>query len=331
MIQPRPDPAPHPSHLDLAALDPAVAAVVADLPPVFTGEAHRVTAPMSRRAAFRGVEERLVHGPPLGPSDPPVPVRLHLPPGRRSPSPAVMFLHGGAFVGGSAADADAPLRRLARSTGVVVVAPSYRLAPADPHPAPARDVQAVWRWLRAVAPGLGVDPARLAVFGYSAGGALAAGLCLRLRDTGEAPPTALLLGAPMLDDRVLATEEDLQDPRVLNRAYVIAAWQAHLGGRTGGSVPAEAAPARASDLAGLPPTVITACDVDPLRQEAVDFARRLTDAGVPTRLHVFGGTVHGSVGLAPDAPPSRAEMAVYRDALAALTERHAPATGPGPC
>lgn len=317
------DPArPDPAWLDPARLDPEVAAGLAELPPVLDARrgiaafapdpAHRVM-PAVDDPALEIVDERV----PGRPGDPPVPTRSYVPRGRTAQAGrGVLVLHGGGFISGSPALADPTLRMLSRTLDAVVVAPTYRLAPADPHPAAFDDAWAVLTWMAGQRDDLGFDADRLVVFGVSAGAALAAALCLHARDRTGPPIAAQVLGFPSLDDRMRTpSSRAVHDPRVWNTGMNRLAWDAYVGHLD--DVPPTAAPARATDLGGLPPATVTVDEHDPLRDEGVDWARRLREAGVPTTLHEVPGTFHGSMGFVPDAAVSRAELS----ALVAGIER----------
>lgn len=221
---------------------------------------------------------------------------IYVPREATAPRAAVLYIHGGGFVLGSAAMADAANRALAADLGCTIVAVDYRLAPETPYPGPVEDCYVALRWMHANAGELGIDATRIAASGRSAGGGLAAALALLARDRGEVSLAFLQLMSPMLDDRTCTSEDphpftgELLWTNVHNRF----AWRAFLGGgpgRTG--VPAYAAPARASELAGLPPTCICVGALDLFLEESMEYARRLTRAGVASELHVYPGAFHG--------------------------------------
>ncbi|MXZ63119.1 MAG: alpha/beta hydrolase, partial [Chloroflexi bacterium] len=153
--------------------------------------------------------------------------------------------------------------------------------------------------------------------GGSAGGGLAAGLALAARDRGEVDVCFQLLVYPMIDDRnTTRSAEAIVDERVWNRAANLHGWDAYLAGNAGGDdVSPYAAPARATDLAGLPPAYINVGVLDLFVDEDVTYAQRLMAAGVPTELHVYPGAFHGSPGLVPNSALSQRWAA---DELAAL-------------
>ena len=249
-------------------------------------------------------------------------MRVHRPPGaeRRSRSGgALLWIHGGGLVVGNAALEDAFCGQLAHELGITVVAADYRLAPRHRFPAAHNDVYAAWQWLQSRADALGVDPARVAVGGGSAGGNLAAGLVWRLIDEGGVQPAVQWLFAPMLDDRT-ATRIDLDAVRHWtwdNRSNRFG-WTAYLGGPPGS--PGEhpyASPARRTDMAGSPPTWIGVGDIDLFYREDADYAHRLRAAGTPATLDVVPGAPHGFEGWGAGTGAGRAFARRARTWLAA--------------
>ncbi|SDG58709.1 Acetyl esterase/lipase [Lentzea fradiae] len=233
-----------------------------------------------------------------GPSDAPdVRVRIYSPADRQGPVPGLVYVHGGGFVLGDLESFHPQVLRVADELGIVVVAVDYRLAPEHPFPAPVEDCYAALKWVAEKASELGIDPARLGISGESAGGGLSAATALLARDRGGPALAFQLLSFPELDDR-LGTESmrDYVDTPIWHRRNAIYSWTAYLGTEPGGEdVSPYAAPARATDLSGLPPAFVTACQYDPLRDEGIEYARRLAHAGVPVELRLYPGTFHGSV------------------------------------
>lgn len=221
---------------------------------------------------------------------------------------AVLYLHGGGMILGLADMSglyDWLLRGYVAASGVPMLLVDYRVAPEFAYPVPVEDCYAALVWLVAHADELGADPTRLAVMGDSAGGGLAAGVCLLARDRGGPAIAQQLLIYPMLDDRT-----SVPDPRLLpflTWTYDdnVTGWRALLGDRAGtDEVSTYAAPSRASELASLPSAYVDVGELDIFRDEDIDYARRLADAGVATELHVHPGCPHGFEALAPDADVS---------------------------
>lgn len=259
------------------------------------------------------VSERTVPGPQGAPD---VRILLYLP--ATAPGGALLWIHGGGYVLGSADQDDLLVKGLVSSVGCAVVSVDYRLAPETPFPGAVEDCYAALRWLYAQAGELGVEAGRIAIGGASAGGGLAAGLGLLTRDRAEVPLAFQLLIYPMLDDRT-AVATDLP-PYVGEYVWTPQAnhfgWTALLGQAPGGpGVSPYAAAARAQRLEGLPPTYLSVGALDLFLEENLEYARRLLRAGVPTELHVYPGAFHG-FNMAADA---RVSQAFVRDQLAALT------------
>lgn len=213
------------------------------------------------------------------------------------PAPAVVWLHSGAFVLGNLDTDHRQCVELARRGACTVVSVDYRLAPEHPHPAALEDALAALSWTVTNAAALSVDSSRIAVAGSSAGGALAASLAQRAA-AGAAPPVRFqLLHQPVLDDRPTRSRREFTTTPGFDGAAVEQMWR-----YVGGGV---AAPARTADLSGLAPALITCSELDPLRDEAIDYAHRLMQSGVATELHVYPGTCHGFDSLVPEWECSR--------------------------
>ncbi|MCV7187576.1 alpha/beta hydrolase [Mycolicibacterium thermoresistibile] len=247
------------------------------------------TRPMTRRAP-RDIEV-LTLSSGIG-------IRLFRPPGGGTGA-AMLWIHGGGYVIGCAAQDDALCRRYARELDVTVAAVDYRLAPENPYPIPLEDCYAALLWLTRLPT---VDPQRVVIAGGSAGGGLAAALALLARDRGEVAPVAQLLVYPMLDDRTLhRTDLDHPGLRLWNQSSNRFGWSAYLGDAD----PEVAVPARQTDLAGLPPAWIGVGTYDLFHDEDLAYAERLRAAGVPCEVEVVPGAFHGFDAIAPRAGVSR--------------------------
>ncbi|WP_238011929.1 alpha/beta hydrolase [Dactylosporangium sp. AC04546] len=214
----------------------------------------------------------------------------------------VLWIHGGGMFLGTAAIDDAFCCDLAAALNASVVAVDYRLAPEHPHPAPLHDCRTALAWCAA-------RYERVVVAGGSAGGGLAAALCLLARDEGGPAIAAAHLYYPMLDDRTAGPA----DVPVWNQRLADVAWNAYLGRKP---ADAYAAPSRAPDVSGLPPTYLDTGELDLFRDEDTVFAQRLEAAGVEVRFECWPGAVHAFERIAPDAAVSRAAVERRRNALA---------------
>ncbi|MBM4362500.1 MAG: alpha/beta hydrolase, partial [Deltaproteobacteria bacterium] len=237
-------------------------------------------------------------------------LRLYLPRERQAaPAPGLYWIHGGGFVMGAIEMDDRLCDSFVARFGCVVCSVGYRLAPEHPYPAGVEDCHAGLVWFSERSGRLGVDAGRIGIGGLSAGGGLTAATTLLARDRGQAPVAFSLALCAQIDDRhVTRSSQSVHDLRVWNTETSKTAWGAYLRD-VGGDVPPYAAPARATDLEGLPPTFLLVGDLDPFCDENVEYARRLIEAGVPTELHVYPGAYHGFEVLAPEARVSRAALA----------------------
>lgn len=242
-------------------------------------------------------------------------LRLHRPVGLPVSSPALLWIHGGGYVMGSAGADDWLCTRYAAEANLLVLAVDYRLAPEHPFPAPLDDCHTALVWLHEHAAELGIDPSRIAIGGASAGGGLAAALAQLAQERGRVRPAFQLLNYPMLDDRTVARSEDetiglgewVWGPEA-NRS----GWAAYLG-----AMPAHVAriPARAATLEGLPPCWIGCGSIDLFHPEDRDYAQRLQAAGVPCEWISVDGAYHGFDVAAPRSVASSAYFNSQIDAL----------------
>ncbi|OBG23707.1 alpha/beta hydrolase [Mycobacterium sp. 852002-51057_SCH5723018] len=233
--------------------------------------------------------------------------------GGGSSAPAVVYCHAGGFALGNLDTDHRQCVELACRGRCTVVSVDYRLAPEHPYPAALDDAAAVLRWVAAnAAAELGIDPARLAVAGSSAGATLAACLAHGAAD-GSLPALSFqLLHQPVLDDRQTASKAEFGASPAFDGEAAGLMWRYYLGADGG---PAAAVPARRTRLSGVAPALITCAEIDPFRDEAVDYALKLLRAGVSTELHVFPGTCHGFDSLLPDWSESERLFTLQGQAL----------------
>jgi acetyl esterase/lipase len=228
------------------------------------------------------------------PGDPEIPLRIHRPRGAPGPLPCVFSIHGGGFVVGSYNMDDLRFESWCSGLSLLGASVEYRLAPETPYPGPIDDCYRGLKWVYDNADELGVDRSRIGVYGVSAGGALAAGLCLLARDRGEIPLAFQLLESPMLDDRQNSPSSRLDGLAIWSKEANEFGWRSYLGESYGGpDIEPYAVPARSADLTRLPPSFVSVGAADGFRDEDVDYALRLNQASVPTELHVYPGAPHG--------------------------------------
>lgn len=253
------------------------------------------------------------------PGAPEVVVYIVAPPAGGMPRPAILHIHGGGYVAGSAQGSLRMAQEFVAALDCVVVVVDYRLAPETPFPGALDDNYAALKWLYGNADDLGVDRSRIAVMGESAGGGHAAMLAIAARDRGELPLLFQALIYPMLDDRTGSTR--VVPPHIGTLTWTADknrfGWTALLGVSAGSAdVPAEAVPARVENLKGLPPTFIGVGSIDLFVQEDIEYAQRLIESGVRTELHVVPGAYHGFDIFVPKASVSRQFMSTLQGALA---------------
>jgi acetyl esterase/lipase len=282
------------------------------------GERGMTPPPLTPDQRSVACEERFVPGPADAPD---VRILVYTPPGDATDRPAILHMHGGGMILGMPEINDGMNRALAIEHGCVIVSVDYRLAPETRWFGSYEDNYAALAWLHAQADALGVDRTRIAVAGESAGGGHAAALALLARDRGDYRVCFQLLDCPMLDDRTGTAAGPPPHPFAGEFVWTPASnnfgWRQLLGQAPGGAdVPDAAAPARAPDLAGLPPVFIAIGALDLFLEESLDYVRRLSRAGVPVELHVIPGAFHAYTAAGPDAPQVQAMMRYRRDALA---------------
>lgn len=221
--------------------------------------------------------------------------------------PAVLMIHGGGMVLGSPQFEAFAAGRLARELDAVVVSPDYRLAPEHPFPAPLDDCMATLRWMLSRTDELGIDADRIAVAGSSAGGGLSAAVAQRSTDEGIALRAQVLV-YPMLDDRTALRRDHAGRGKFMWTPESSRwAWTAYLGREPQMSdAPEYVAPARRTDLSGLPPAWVGVGDLDILYDEGVAYADRLEACGVPCELVAVPGMYHGADGIKRKAPAMQA-------------------------
>lgn len=295
--------------MDIEAVDPTLRSALKrspalDLEKAWTLPFLRVVSRIAPGKRIAGVTRRVVR-------DAGVRMRVYRP---ENPTGAgLLWIHGGGLVFGSARLDDRLCGETAQKLGVTIVSVDYRLAPRHPFPAALNDAHGAWRWLRAHAGELGIDPLRIAVGGQSAGGGLAACLVQRLHDEG-AGVAAQWLFCPMLDDRTAADRTHDQTRHfVWNNRSNLVGWRSYLGSAPGGEdVPQYSAAARRADLSGLPPTWIYTSDIELFHDEDLEYARRLHDAGVEVDLDIVHGAPHGFEAWATDSALAQKLFATAR-------------------
>ena len=287
------------------ALDPQVVSVI-DLIVKAGRPAYHTLSPKEARRLF--LETRPASTPPApqigavrdltadGPLGT-IPLRVYRPGGvpDSRPLPVLVFFHGGGWVIGDIETHDVVCRQVTAEAGISVISVDYRLAPENKFPAAVDDAWAATRWIAAHGAELGIDPARLAVGGDSAGGNLAAVVALLARDAGGPKISLQVLTYPVTDlGAETKSYADLAEGYMLTRDSM--RWfRAHYLSKEEDALDWRVSPIRATSLAGLPPALVITAGFDPLRDEGQAYALRLSEAGVSVDAVCFGGMIHGFV------------------------------------
>ncbi|XVH31471.1 alpha/beta hydrolase [Haloferacaceae archaeon DSL9] len=298
-------------------LDPQLAAVVADIEAAGVPAWHAMSVECARRVedeVFAGdatlpvglVRDLAFDGPHGG-----VPVRVYVPDDAEAEPPVLVYFHGGGWTLGTLDSIDGVCRRLARQAGCVVVSVDYRLAPEHPFPVAVDEAAAAVEWVGTNAAAFGGDPSRIGVAGTSAGGNLAAAVCLRVREFDGPAIAGQFLCYPITDrDFETDSYRENADGPLLTRADMRWFWAQYLRSPVDAHNPF-AAPLRAVDLGGLPPATVVTAGFDPLRDEAIAYADRLSAAGVAVEHRHYPRMAHGFLSLVD-------EVDVAADAFEAL-------------
>jgi len=305
------------------SLDPELRAALAAMPSLgdLTGDVVNARIAIEEMlAAFQvppseniTIENRHIPGPAGAPK---VGIRLYTPKPRTERLPAVLWIHGGGFLVGKPGMDDHLCQRFVEEVGCILVSVDWRLAPENPFPAGVEDCYAALLWMVACASELSIDTERIAVAGGSAGGGVAAAVALLARDRGGPKLAFQMPLYGCLDDRhITPSSTAITDERVWNTDISKKAWGLYLAGSDENAISPYAAPARAQSLANLPPTYICIGEVDLMRDENIEYATRLMQAGVQTELHIYPGAFHGFDGLVPTAQVSQRAVSEYVAAL----------------
>jgi len=242
-----------------------------------------------KKAKLARVEDRLIEG-----RDGPIPVRIYFPEGVDVQKPGLVAYHGGGWVTGNLESYDRVARTYAATANCILVSVDYRLAPESPFPAALHDCYDAWSWTQAHAAELGMDAHRIGVAGDSAGGNLAAAVCVVARERGETMPVLQLLVYPALDLRARTESYDTcgQEGFGLTRATMEWFIENYVRGEEDLLNPL-VSPLLDADLGSMPTTIIATAGFDPLLDEAAHYAQRLEEAGVSVTYHCYDSLIHG--------------------------------------
>jgi acetyl esterase len=270
---------------------------------IFPKLGSEITDAVEARAAFAAMPRRALLSPQVASTRDVVltsgrgsrPARVYQAREPANDDTAIVFFHGGGWVLGGLDSHDWLARSLCAGTGAATVSVDYRLAPEHPYPAALDDaVDAVLACLQGevLVPG----PTRIVVAGDSAGGALATAVCLRARDSGGPAPQGQILLYPVLSSRRSTPSYDENATgRYITRQHLTWFWEQYLA--TSSEIDSYASPGDVPSVDGLPPTVLVTAGLDPLRDEGLEYGRRLALAGVPTTLLHYPEAFHGFLGF----------------------------------
>jgi acetyl esterase len=225
-----------------------------------------------------------------------IPLRLYRP--LDAVLPVLVYFHGGGWTIGDIDTHDVLCRQLAQASGCAVVSVDYRLGPEHRFPAAVDDCVEATRWVQSHATALKVDAARLAVGGDSAGGNLAAVVCLALREAQAPLPAFQLLIYPATDMRAVAPSHQTNGQGYLLTRDAIAYYRGHYIAHEAEWSDWRASPLLAASHAGLPPALVLTAGYDPLRDEGLQYADALSAAGVATQYVCFERQIHGFITMA---------------------------------
>lgn len=294
------------------------ATLTADMIPVFREQAASTDKAIAE--VLNGIERRDYMIP--GHEGTEIAVSVLSRPGHTGLGPGIYTIHGGGMIMGDRFTTIDTILPWIFEHGAVAVTVEYRLAPEFPDPYPVEDCFAGLKWTLENAPDLGIDAHRLLIAGGSAGGGLAAGATLLARDRQLPPLLGQVLQCPMLDDRN-ETVSSRQIDRIgtWERGSNLLGWISLLGDRQGtDNVSVYAAPGRATDLAGLPPTFIDCGSAEVFRDECGAYASRIWEAGGSAELHIWSGGWHGFEAFAPHAAISQAATAARNNWVGRLLD-----------
>jgi acetyl esterase/lipase len=236
--------------------------------------------------------------------------------------PGILWIHGGGYAIGAPEQGAGFYKRLIHESNCVIVAPDYRLSIEAPYPAALEDCYDALLWMKANAKELGIRENQLMAGGDSAGGGLTAALTLYARDMGEVKIAFQMPLYPMIDDRMTSESANENNAPVWNSNSNKWAWKLYLGELYGKDVSAYAAPARATDYRNLPPTVTFVGDLEPFRDETIEYVENLRKAGVRVDFQIFKGCYHAFQDLSPKAEISKKANSFFIESFKYAVENY---------
>jgi acetyl esterase len=302
-------------------LDPQARALIEAIPPhppwssLSAAEVRAYPTPINAAPeAVASVSQRSIQGPGGW-----LAIRAYRPAGA-GPHPALIYLHGGGMVLGNLETTDRFARAITNAVPCVAISVDYRLSPETKYPGALEDAFAVLRWVSSAgsAAELGIDPARIAVGGFSAGANLATGIATLARDRGGPAVAFQLLVQGMYDARCDAPTHEEFDGIVMTAADMRWFWAQYIRGPQDVDDP-RVSPIRATDLRGLPPALVISGECDLLRDEGEAYGKRLIDAGVEATVRRYDAMPHGFLAM----PTVDGGKRAFDEIAAALRSRFA--------
>ncbi len=237
--------------------------------------------------------------------------------------PGLLWLHGGGYALGAPEQSEMMAKRFVEASDCIIVAPDYRLSNEAPYPAALEDCYETLLWMKNNANELGIRDNQLMVGGDSAGGGLTAALTLYARDKGEVAIAFQMPLYPMLDDRMTSESATDNNAPVWNSKSNFVCWKQYLGELFGDpNVPYYAAPARANDYSNLPPTVTFVGELEPFRDEVIQYVENLRSAGILVDFEIYKGCYHAFEQMCPKARISKKAVAFLADSFTYATENY---------
>ncbi|MGB0921409.1 MAG: alpha/beta hydrolase [Alphaproteobacteria bacterium] len=238
--------------------------------------------------------------------------------------PTLLYIHGGGYAMGSPEMSAPAIQKFMAAHPCVIIAPAYCCSLEAPYPAAIDDCYDALLWTKENATSVGGRDDQIIVGGHSAGGGLTAAVTLRARDRGDVNIAFQMPIYPMIDDRMTTASATGNTAPVWNSKHNTLGWRLYLKDlhEAGADIPYDAAPARATDYAGLPPTLTFVGSADPFHDETVAYVENLRAAGIPVEFEQFPGGFHGFEVLVPKAGISQAADAFLYGAFAKATAAH---------
>lgn len=238
-------------------------------------------------------------------------IRIYKPLHPKENAPGVLWIHGGGYAMGNPEQFGETYKKLIHASHCVVVAPDYRLSIEAPYPAALEDCYDTLLWMKSHAKELGIRDDQLMVGGESAGGGLTAALTLYARDKEEVKIAFQMPLYPMIDDRLITESAKENNAPIWNSDNNKWAWTLYLGELYGKAVPSFAAASRATDYSNLPPMVTFVGDIEPFRDETIQYVENLRKAGVPVDFEIYKGCYHGFDIINPNAEVSKKAISFF--------------------